>query len=188
MLVVIIFIFTSLLPTFSIKLGIDFPIASIYVGYFILGYFISLPKTIKWIDSHLRYCRIDIILLITTFLIMIFGMLMKIYKGLDIKVIFSSYNSIFTVLQSGIIFYLCMRKEGRFDRFCNSLIIRRFNRCSLGIYITHMVWINFIIKVLHLNIMTYGLIGIITIGLSVFLLAWITTELLIKLPVLREFL
>lgn len=51
-----------------------------------------------------------------------------------------------------------------------------------------MVWINFIIKVLHLNIMTYGLIGIITIGLSVFLLAWITTELLIKLPVLREYL
>lgn len=51
-----------------------------------------------------------------------------------------------------------------------------------------MLWINLIIKVLHINIMPYGILGIIPMGIIVFLLAWVTTEGMIRLPILRRYL
>ena len=131
---------------------------------------------------------IALAILLFTFILLVGYRYLSIVKGERIWVDCSSYVSAFTVLQSAIVFWLLTKKKGYFDKFCSMWLIRRFNRCSLGIYIIHMLWINLIIKVFHINIMPYGIWGIIPMGMMVFLLAWVTTEGMIRLPILRRYL
>lgn len=184
-LVVCIFVFNSLLPTFGLSCGIDFPIASIYIGYFLVGYLI-----IKLNDRDMFFLRpiITVPILFFTFIIFIYDRYAFYVFKKSLEFDCSSYSSLFTVVQSVILFWLFTRKKGCFDKFCKMWLIRRFNRCSLGIYIIHMLWINIIIKVLHVDIMPYGLFGIIPMGIIVFLLAWVTTECMIKVPILKRYL
>lgn len=184
-LVVCIFVFNSLLPTFGLSCGIDFPIASIYIGYFLVGYLI-----IKLNDRDMFFLRpiITVPILFFTFIIFIYDRYAFYVFKKSLEFDSSSYSSLFTVVQSVILFWLFTRKKECFDKFCKMWLIRRFNRCSLGIYIIHMLWINIIIKVLHVDIMPYGLFGIIPMGIIVFLLAWVTTECMIKVPILKRYL
>ena len=184
-LVVCIFVFNSLLPTFGLSCGIDSPIASIYIGYFLVGYLI-----IKLNDRDMFFLRpiITVPILFFTFIIFIYDRYAFYVFKKSLEFDSSSYSSLFTVVQSVILFWLFTRKKGCFDKFCKMWLIRRFNRCSLGIYIIHMLWINIIIKVLHVDIMPYGLFGIIPMGIIVFLLAWVTTECMIKVPILKRYL
>ena len=183
--VVCIFIFNSLLPTFGLGCGIYFPIVSIYIGYFLVGYLI-----IKLNDRDVFFTRpiIMVPILIFTFIIFIYDRYSFYVFKKSLAFDSSSYTSLFTVVQSMIIFWGVTKKKGSFDNFCNMWLIRRFNRCSLGIYIIHMLWINIIIKILHLNIMPFGLLGIVPMGIVVFLLAWGTTECMIKIPILKRYL
>ncbi len=120
-------------------------------------------------------------------LLTVVGVYLYVVKHYGIGFKYSSYISFFTVLQSCALFVLCNKKQGAFDKFCGSVIVRRFNRCSLGIYIIHMVWINTTIKVLHVNIMPYGLMGIIPMEIIVFLLSRLKTEGMVRLPLLKRY-
>lgn len=183
--VVCVYVFNSLLPTFGLSCGIDFPIASIYIGYFLTGYLV-----VKLNCRNLIFTRpiVTLPILLLTFFLLIGDRYMTEVLGKNLVINCSSYSSLFTVVQSVILFWLFTRRKGFFDKFCNMWLIRRFNRCSLGIYIIHMLWINIIIKVFHVDIMPYGLLGIIPVGIIVFLLAWITTECMIKVPILKRYL
>lgn len=183
--VVCVFVFNSLLPTFGLSCGIDFPIASIYIGYFLTGYLV-----VKLNCRNLIFTRpiVTLPILLLTFFLLIGDRYMTDVLGKNLVIDSSSYSSLFTVVQSVILFWLFTRRKGCFDKFCNMWLIRRFNRCSLGIYIIHMLWINIIIKVFHVDIMPYGLLGIIPVGIIVFLLAWVTTECMIKVPILKRYL
>lgn len=121
-------------------------------------------------------------------LLMVVGVYMLVVNHQEIGFGYSGYTSIFTVLQSFALFVLCNSKKGMFDKLCGAFIVRRMNRCSLGIYIIHMVWINIIIKVLHINIMPYGLLGIVPMVIIVYLLSWMTTEMMVWMPILRKYL
>ncbi len=179
-----IMLFAAMIPTFHIKIGIDFPVLSVYVGYFLSGYLLKTGEVCKW--KYISVALWGVVIL--TMLLTVVGVYLSVVKHYDIGFEYSSYISIFTVLQSCALFVLCNKKQGAFDKFCGSVIVRRFNRCSLGIYIIHMVWINIIIKVLHVNIMPYGLMGIIPMGVIVFLLSWVTTEGMGRLPLLKRYL
>jgi len=185
LMTVVILVFNSLLPTFQLECGIAFPIASIYVGYFFMGYLVLKAKDCSFMKGK---TLIALAILLFTFILLVGYRYLSIVKGERIWVDCSSYVSAFTVLQSAIVFWLLTKKKGYFDKFCSMWLIRRFNRCSLGIYIIHMLWINLIIKVFHINIMPYGIWGIIPMGMMVFLLAWVTTEGMIRLPILRRYL
>lgn len=185
LMTVVILVFNSLLPTFQLECGIAFPIASIYVGYFLMGYLVLKTNDCSFMKGK---TLIALAILLFTFILLVGYRYLSIVKGERIWVDCSSYFSAFTVLQSAIVFWLLTKKKGYFDKFCSMWLIRRFNRCSLGIYIIHMLWINLIIKVFHINIMPYGIWGIIPMGMMVFLLAWVTTEGMIRLPILRRYL
>lgn len=183
--VVCVFVFNSLLPTFGLSCGIDFPIASIYIGYFMTGYLV-----VKLNGKDLIFTKpvVTVPILFLTFFLLMADRYMTEVLGKKLLIDSSSYSSLFTVIQSVILFWLFTRRKGCFDKFSKMWLIRRFNRCSLGIYIIHMLWINIIIKVLHVDIMPYGLLGIIPMGIIVFLLAWVTTECMIKVPILKRYL
>lgn len=185
LMTVVILVFNSLLPTFQLECGIAFPIVSIYVGYFLMGYLVLKANDCSFMKGK---TSIAVVVLLSTFILLVCDRYLSIVNGKKIGVDCSSYASAFTVLQSVIVFWLLTKKKGYFDKFCSMWLIRRFNRCSLGIYIIHMLWINLIIKVFHINIMPYGIWGIIPMGMIVFLLAWVTTEVMIRLPILRRYL
>ena len=185
LLTAFVLLFNSLLPTFRLECGIDFPIASIYVGYFFAGYIVLKNKDCSLMNGKTLTM---VVILLVTFILRVVDRYFSVVRGENFGMDFSSYTSVFTVIQSAIMFWLFTKKAGAFDKFCSKWLIRRFNRCSLGIYIIHMLWINVIIKVLHINIMPYGLFGIIPVGIIVFVLAWLTTEGLIRMPILRRYL
>lgn len=183
----LVFLFASAIPTFHINIGIDFPIASVYVGYFMAGYLVKSGSLDTWIKR--RYFSFGLwAIIVATMLLMVVGVYMLVVNHQEIGFGYSGYTSIFTVLQSFALFVLCNSKKGMFDKFCSSFIVRHMNRCSLGIYIIHMVWINIIIKVLHINIMPYGLLGIVPMVIIVYLLSWMTTEMMVRMPILRKYL
>lgn len=185
LLTTFVLLFNSILPTFRLKCGIDFPIASIYVGYFFAGYIVLKYKDSRFLNGK---TLLMVAILLFTFILLVVDRYFSVVGGKKLVVDFSSYTSVFTVLQSIVLFWLITKKTGYFDKFCSMWLIRRFNRCSLGIYIIHMLWINVIIKVLHINIMPYGILGIIPMGVMIFFLAWITTEFMIRLPILKKYL
>ena len=181
-LTLLIILFTSLFPSLHINIGIRFPIDSIYVGYFLLGYLLYQTKNIstyKWVCA---------VMLFITFVILIIGKHNELILHKELNWNYSSYTSIITVIQSSALFYLIISNPGKFDKFCSSTIVKRLNRCSLGIYITHMVWINLIIKITHINIMPYNFYAILPMCLIVLTLSWLTTEILIRLPILKHYL
>ncbi len=183
----LVMLFTSLIPTFRIKIGIDFPIGSVYVGYFLTGYLLK-SGGVDWMTKW-KYTTVALwAVFVVTMLLMVVGVYQLVVNHYDIGFEYSSYISIFTVLQSCALFVLCNKRPGMFDKFCGSALIKRFNRCSLGIYIIHMVWINIIIKVLHVNIMPYGLLCIIPMGIVVYVLSWLTVEMMVRMPILKKYL
>ena len=186
-LTLLVVIINSILPSLHIKIGIDFPVHPVYVGYFLLGYIINSNSINQWFNAHISD-RICISILIITFIVMFTGQYYSTILHESLPLDCSSYTSIFTLIQSVLIFHLIIKRSSQFDVFCSNRLIMRFNRCSLGIYIIHMVWINVFIKVCHFDIMPYGILAIIPIGLFIFLLSWLTTEILIKIPFLNKYL
>lgn len=180
-LMILIFLFTVLLPFLKVNIGIDFPISSVYVGYLLMGHYLMTENVRKWSAVYLN----SVICLLGIFLLFV---LVAISFYLDMPVRFSGYTSPFTVVQAALIFILVMRQKTIANRFCNNIIAKNFNRCSLGIYIIHMVWINLFIKALHINIMSWNPIFIITSLFVIVGLSWLTVNVMIKIPVLKNYL
>lgn len=180
------FFFTSLLPSMKWSLGINFPLSSVYVGYLLIGYLLS-TESIK--NKLARVCdAVYITIIVMTFFIIIIGNYVEHILGMESFFDYASYHSIVIVIQSSLLFYLFTKRKGAFDKFCSLYLIQRFNRCSLGIYIVHMVWINIFIKMLNINIMQYNSMVILPVGIFIFLLSWITTEILLKFPLMKKLL
>lgn len=179
--------FCSLLPSFNINIGIDYPVRSVYLCLFLIGYFFSIKK----LKDRIKLFISNKLLFVILCLITIVTLLLKYYclkydYNLNFK--YASYSSIFTIIQSAIIFYLVIDNKKINNFIFKSNIIKRFNRCSLGIYITHMIWINLFIKLFHINIMLYNPIIILPSILIILFLSWLTTEILIKCPLLKNYL
>jgi len=178
--------FASLLPFLGIeRTFIQFPLLSIYPFYLIMGYVLTRN------EIQLRVCavmtdRMAVSVCGITFIAVI-AAVVSVY-GYGLGKTLHSYTSPLIVMQSLLIFYLFVKRNGCFDCFCALPLIRRFNRCSLGIYIVHMVWINIFIKLFHINLMDYGWGAILAGGVTVFLLSWLSTEVLLLLPGARKYL
>lgn len=180
-LLLIIFFFTSILPCVKQDIGIVFPLSSVYVGYLLLGYFLSIEEVKDWCSCYLKdeYC---------VFIILFLFALVVIEYVFDIQFRFSGYTLPFTVMQVTLMFVMAMRQRKMIDKICCNPLVKNFNRCSLGIYIIHMVWINLIIKVLHVNIMGLNILMILMASLAIVILSWMSVNVLIRVPILKKYL
>lgn len=104
----------------------------------------------------------------------------------QISYAFDNAFSLFTILEASCIFYLAKylfyNKDNR--------IISTISECTFGIYLLHFL---IIYKVMNLNIVTYVFNFNIYIGmyfgeLLVFVLCFIVTYILKKIPVIKKFL
>ena len=179
--------FTSLLPSFGVKFGIKFPINSVYVGYVCCGYltFVFMDK----LKSFRGHNALFIIIALSSFIPIIIAEYQEYVCNNKPTIDLTSYTSIVIVIQSVAIFNLVMTNGNLFNKFSELWLIKRFDRCSFGIYIIHMLWINVALKLLHIDIVQYDNLIVVPIGIAViFLLSWITTEAMLKIPVLKKYL
>lgn len=187
MLTILILVFTSLLPSLGMKFGIKFPVNSVYVGYVCLGYL-----TYAFMDKLKSYkmCNVlFIIIALLSFIPIIIAEYQEYVCNNKLSIDLTSYTSFIIVIQSVAIFNLVMTNSKIFNKISEWWIIKRFDRCSFGIYIIHMFWINVAIKLLHIDIVQYNNIILVPIGIAVvFILSWISTEVMLKVPVLKKYL
>ncbi len=65
--------------------------------------------------------------------------------------------------------------------------IKHLSTNSFGIYITHMIWINVLYKVIRYNLVEHNLIVIIPITLIILVLSDITTIVCKKIPFVGKY-
>ena len=176
-LIIVLIVFTSVIPTLTaftgFSLGISFPISSVYVCYFLLGYVLDnkeIPIT-KLLVGLSLLCAI--ILIITAY----FNIMN------DAEVPFGFYNSPVIMCFSVLIFCIVKEKITITNRFVVFL-----SNVSFGVYLIDMVWINLAFKVLKVNpILPTPLTGVL-IALCSLALSILTTWIMKKLPVLKNLL
>lgn len=178
--------FTSLLPSFRGEVGIEFPISSIYVGYVCLGY-LTFLFTDRLISNKGNNWLFMIIALLS-FIPIAIAQYKEYVCNHKLAIDLTSYTSIVIVIQSLAFFNLVMKNSNKFIKFSDLWLIKRFDRCSFGIYIIHMLWINVAIKLLHIDIIKYNNILLVPVGIAiVFILSWLSTELMLKVPILKKY-
>ena len=185
-------IFLSLVPvlkTFGISVGFYICVSAIYPFYLFCGY--ALRQGVWRVNRGLGL----LFLLIGTAAVVLFTVL-KENGTVKAAGVFYGYSSIFVILQSIGVFTLfgcaadktgAPRKEkspGVFGKFVLEIDI-----CSFGIYLIHMIFVRGILK--HTKLHPYGagspfvLIGL---TLGIFLVSFILTWILKKIPGVKKIL
>lgn len=183
----LILLFCSVFPSLKLACGLKFPIVSIYVAYLLLGYIVG--QSIQVLRTKL-ITSIHIAAIAFTFGIIACATYLEYGANHDLIVDLTSYTSFVVVIQSVLIFafILLFQDSGIVRTIVNSKPVSSMNRCSLGIYILHMFWINVALKVLKLDIVSYGSILPICVGVAIiFILSWISTYILTKIPVVNRY-
>lgn len=144
-LIVILLIFTSVLPLASIldiEIAFYIPIATIYPLYFIAGYLISKPdfRIPSWIYIVAFFVSTAALIILTN---------CWCEQGLLALEIFFDYSSVIVVIQALSIFGIFTRcfkyKESK------AKLLFSFDECTFGIYLVHMFFARVMLRYLGIN-------------------------------------
>lgn len=167
---------------FNLDISGYFTMASfpIIIGVYIIGKFLTTLEIKK------KYAIISSLLFVFTSLMFFIITYLMTKQANQISYAFDNAFSLFTILESSCLFYLVKylfyNKDNR--------IISTISECTFGIYLLHFL---IIYKVMNLNIVTYVFNFNIYIGmyfgeLLVFVLCFIVTYILKKIPIIKKFL
>ncbi|SEW40004.1 acyltransferase [[Clostridium] fimetarium] len=174
------FVFNSVLVRlahYGISSAFYIQISTIFPFYLVLGYYLgNYRKKVSGKVIGIAWC----VCLVSLYIVSAY-----------LKILFDAYNynNIITIVMVILIFLTFKTLPevhwGRNAKAC----IDSFARCSFGIYILHMVFVNALYKFLKVNPYKYWtVIFWIVISLVIFILSWITSLLLMKLPFFRKIL
>lgn len=183
----LILLFCSFFPSLGVACGVKFPIASIYVAYLLLGHIVG--QSIQALRAKLNK-PMHIAAIAVCFGIIAVATYLRHGAGYIPTVDCTSYTSFVVVIQSVLIFafVLMLQDNSTVRAVVKSKSVISMNRCSLGIYVLHMLWINIALKVLKVDIVNYGGIEMICIGVVViFVLSWVSTFVLTKTPLVNKY-
>lgn len=167
---------------YSIRIPVELNFVTGYVGYFILGYYLSqynIDK--KWrIGSYISL----LLGMSLTFLLTYFNTMTNDYKLYDF---WYEYFSPVTVLTSIGIFVLFKYNLGKYPL---PSFLRSINKASLGIYILHYWFMNnYLWRVFPVVESKVPLFLVIPINVLItFVLSLVTTNLLQRIPVIKKLL
>ena len=151
-----------------------------YTGYFIGGYYLNK------IDINKKYRKILYILGILGALITI---LLSAYISFVKQQPIENYYGNFCInilIQAIAVFVWFKYNAFRFKKIYN--IIKKISECSFGIYLVHVLIIDYLIKILKLNILSFNpLLSIPTISFIVFIISFILSAILKKIPLLKKY-
>lgn len=175
----IMFIFTSIIPTFekisSISLGWKLPLISVYITYFLLGY------GLQYRNLLLKKKAAITIIISFVFLESLLSFLPSLSSSESLYIKGFGYDSPFVALLAWSIFSLFKEKKAK-SRIANYL-----NPFCFGIYLIHPVIINLINKVFHFTLPTYNLwISFFTTLIISILFSFAFTFILKKCPFIKK--
>ena len=182
-MIIILFFFLSIVPFFEeitgFSLGIRFPINSVHFMYVFLGY---------WL------CKDNISLGIKQ--VAIIAVLYLILNYIDARLYFSEvdisltrYNSPVIVVGSMAVFWVFKMnyQNAIMNNKVTTKIIMFISKCSFGVYIIHMLWINLIYKYFHFNPFNGSVIlNLVLVYFTVSLLSIGTSYLMNKIPLIKK--
>ena len=187
-MLVILFVFTSVLPTiehfWDFKFGIKIPITSEYVMYMIMGWRITKMNPNSWIYKN--NVLILTIIAIVTLLIGVCPFIEEYYNAQTLGWL-DHYNSPVEVILSFFIFSYCYCNQSKFDGIYRMGGVKFLDYNSFGIYIFHMLWINLIYKMIGINPLNYNFMVYIIMVITITILSACTTVLFRKLPLLGKY-
>lgn len=171
------FVFPMIEKLFNIKIGIDLILASPYLFYAILGYYLG--------NDNIKISnKTKAIILGICILIIIVSEYLNIFHPCLITnrlAIFGRYDSPVMIVYSSMIYLLFMNLTS------SKKIVSYICPYTYGIYLVHMFWINLLYKFLKINIFNNYLycFGILIIC---FLLSWLSAYILKKTPLIKKIL
>jgi surface polysaccharide O-acyltransferase-like enzyme len=180
-ILIILFVFTSLVPfvetLFQIKFAFYLPINSIFLFYLILGYYLDYYK-ISLKNKTIAF--IIIVYILYDIIIALFYHSVFIY--IDYMDLVNYYSPV--VVMVSVAIFSFVRQKGTSNKICDFL-----SPLTFGIYMIHMLFINFIYKFLEIIPEKFPVI------LVVFLTFFLTTALSIlfsyfarKINIIRKYL
>ena len=172
-LLTILFLFTSVLPTLEymgFPIGLRFPIQSVYLLYFVLGYYIEYRADF----SKLRVwwmLAISVILGIALFLRQYW------IPGIEVK-----YAEPVQVLYSISVFCLIKKLDIR-----RAVLARHRNLC-FAVYLIHPFFLNVSYKVLHLTPAVCGVYATpLLFAIAFFAMSIVAAQILMWIPPLKKY-
>lgn len=171
--VIILFLFVCILPAinslFNYKSGFYIPISGVYILYFVLGYFCFYR--IRY-NKKIKYGSLSLIIGCCTIFV---------GNALFFWNLPNSYSSpLICVLTLSIFIFIISVNA-------NNKYLSRGRHLCFGIYLVHMVFINFAYKYLNIQPFDYfPLISMFVIGSITFLLSLSTTYVLYKIPIMKK--
>lgn len=184
--IAILFLFTILIPciekTFDFKLGF-----CIYADYslllLLLG--VAFKRGIIKINNKMRYVALMLIIVITT--ILSFGVE---YWGLNVSGLIYTERAPFIIVMSVLIFCIIIDDEKPYREGIVTKVLVAIADKSFGIYIVHMILVNFVYQAFHLNpiysqywLLLYMVLIVVNVIVSYVLIA-----ILKKVPLIRKLL
>jgi surface polysaccharide O-acyltransferase-like enzyme len=179
---VVLFIFTSIIPTVEsvlpYKFGIYIPINSVYVFYLLLGYYIHYSQII--VKNNILITLMMVYVFFTIFMPLNKNFVSWTNGG---SLILTGYNSPVVVMVAFAIFCL-LRQKNKQNR-----IIETIAPMCFGIYLIHTLFINFIYKFIRFSPEKYPLIIVIVLTtVTTILLSISFSYLARKIKIIRKYL
>lgn len=174
---IIIFVFSSILPFASIFLDFEnhFPQISIYIFYMIFGYAIHYRK----LELKTSYS----LFIIAGFFIYILLLQTNDFFCIEnnAALIGTDYSSPFTLITAWAVFSLCKKAKAQ------SKCIQFLSPLTFGIYVLHPIPINFCYKVMHLTVEKYALLpSLLAVTIITLLFSILGTFFLRCIPFVRK--
>jgi surface polysaccharide O-acyltransferase-like enzyme len=162
-LILLLLIFTAVIPLFLKSFGFGIPTATVYPVYLFIGYWLYHHKMKLPLSLLLTIgCSVALIAVTTVFL-----------GKTAITDSFCGYASILVVGQSAGIYSLLNRIPADADSW-----IRKIDSCTFGVYILHMIGIRWLMKIYGFNPYAYGPMSFILIAIVLFLISFFLTWLI----------
>lgn len=179
-LLVIYTVFLSLVPLLKnwVNCGFYVHVSTIYPFYLFCGYFIhkkapQMRATTAWL--LLAAGTVAIILLT----------ILRWQTGWKQLEALWEYSSILVIAQSAGFFALVSRCKGK---VAVRKILLQIDRCSLGIYLIHMIFVRLFLRYWGLNPYAGGVLAFVGLILLIFVISFVITWLLKRIPGVRRIL
>ncbi|MGN1382545.1 MAG: acyltransferase, partial [Eubacterium sp.] len=159
-LIVLLLIFTAVIPLFSESFGFGIPTATVYPVYLFIGY---------WLFHHKMNLPLSLLLTLGCSAALI-AVTVAFLGRTGITDSFCGYASILVVGQSAGIYSLLNRIPADADSW-----IRKIDSCTFGVYILHMIGIRWLMKIYGFNPYAYGPLSFVLIAIVLFLISFFLT-------------
>lgn len=179
-------LFLSLLPLtriWNFSSGFYIHVSTIYPFYFFCGYAVheGILKLNRWIallSFILSSCLIAVLTII------------RWESAIEWMEQFWSYSSILVIVQSVSIFTLfdCEQFKGSGKGIISKILVE-IDQCSFGIYLIHMMFVRLILRYMKFNPYSgNALLNFVLLIVGTFLVSYVCTKILKKIPVLKKIL